>query len=157
MSCAWDCTGKQCFIRRPHCHPDAPVRIQDLFPQLNNTWDIWSVRCYTYYASSILRGTTGALILNGAVFQHLAGVRVYEQWGDGVNSYSYAPINTRLAGNLYQLYVIEWVAFAQQWNPFALQTVWDGVATNVLTTNSATMILPSGANATKTGVDVTST
>jgi hypothetical protein len=118
------------------------------------TSGLWSIRCYTYWSSSLARGLTGAQVLSGPIYQHLAGVRVYVQPGDGVSSANFAPYNSRLPNGVLQLYVIEWVAQIQQWNYMAAQTIWDGQPTNtstnyaltdILTTNNATMFLPASA------------
>ncbi|GFR48272.1 hypothetical protein Agub_g10138 [Astrephomene gubernaculifera] len=133
--------------------------LQTLFP--NITWNVWSIRCFTYYAASISGGKSRAQNLGGPVFQHLAGVRVYEQWGDGLSFASMAPAKTRFGSVLYQLYVIEWVAMGQMWNRLAGQTVWDGTldagnSSSILTTNSNAMILPAAALAPMSWQDVTS-
>jgi hypothetical protein len=138
---------------RPLAHrrrPPRPPPPQTLFP--NITWNIWHVRCYTYWSGSLVNGTSRAFNLVGAVFQHLAGVRVYDQFGDGLNFYNYAPVGSRIPSNVYQLYVIEWVGYGSLWNRVAQQTVWNGVfntsnTANVLTSDSASMILPPAAAA----------
>ncbi|KXZ55015.1 hypothetical protein GPECTOR_3g178 [Gonium pectorale] len=134
------------------------TRLVDLFP--NVTWNNWHIRCFTYYSGSIANGVSRALNLNGPVFQHLAGVRAYEQWGNSSFA-NFAPYGTRFGSNVYQLYVIEWVALGQMWNRLAGQTIWDGTTyttngTAVLTTNSASMILPSSALGPLSWQDVTS-
>ncbi|KAG2483909.1 hypothetical protein HYH03_017230 [Edaphochlamys debaryana] len=121
------------------------TRMGELFPSI--TWPVWHVRCYTYWSGSLSNGTSRALNLIGAAFQHQAGVRIYDQPGDGISFTNFAPYRTRFAANVYQLYVIEWVAYGQLWNLVAQQTIWDGTfdtskATAVLTTNPNTMILP---------------
>nr|BAF36498.1 Subtilisin-like serine protease [Volvox carteri] len=132
------------------------TKLKDLFP--NVTWTVWSIRCYTYYAGSLNKGITGALVPSGIISQNLAGVRVYYQGGSVFGS-SFAPVNTRFPAGVYQLYVIEWTAINSQWNLLASQMVYDGATgagSPVLTTNSTLMILPPAANATLSWREVTS-
>ncbi|GLI60426.1 hypothetical protein VaNZ11_002579 [Volvox africanus] len=131
------------------------TKLKDLFPSIS--WPLWHIRCFTYYAGSITNGITGASVLSGVIYQHLAGVRVYYQPGDNVNQTNYAPYNTRFPSGTYQLYVIEWVAQSPQWNTAAAQTILDGGLdpnNNILTTNSTTMILPAATLASFTSAAI---
>ncbi|GLC33969.1 hypothetical protein PLESTF_000182700 [Pleodorina starrii] len=144
-------TGSECRMQ---------TRLEDLFGSGNVTWPVWNIRCYTYWSASLARGLTGAQVLGGPIFQHLAGVRVYFQPG-GPSTFNYAPYVTRFPPGVFQLYVIEWVALGQQWNPLATQTIWDGVTSSfnvadALTTNRSSMVLPASADAPFAWLPVTS-
>ncbi|KAG2430743.1 hypothetical protein HYH02_013582 [Chlamydomonas schloesseri] len=135
--------------------------MRDLFP--NITWNIWSIRCWTYWSGSFKNGLSRAFNLPGVHYQTLAGARTYEMLGDGLNFNNYAPIRTRFASNVYQLLVLDWVALGPLWNRVAAQIVWDGnVAGNAtdvdsfLTTDSGRMILPPSAAAPYMWQNVTS-